>query len=258
MKQYIQTYKEYKPLLYEFVKRDIKVKYKNSFLGILWSMLNPLLTMLVLTFIFSNIFKNSIPNFPVYCLSGRLIYDFFAQATNQSMQSITSKSSLIKKIYIPKYIYTLSKVMSTFIIFLISLIPLFLVMILTGVKIKMINILIIYPLFTLFFISLGCGLILATINVFFRDMEHIYSVILMLIMYMSAIFYSVDIVDSFFALIMKINPIYPVIYVFRDCILYGQITSIKNVILCAIYAIVYMIIGIVVFRKNQDKFILHV
>ena len=246
----IQTYNEYKPLLYEFVKRDIKVKYKNSYLGILWSMLNPLLTMLVLTFIFSNIFRNSIPNFPVYCLAGRLIYDFFSQSTRQCMTSITSKSSLIKKIYIPKYIYPLSRIMSTFIIFV--------VMIITGVKFKFINLFMVYPLITLFFISLGIGMILATINVFFRDMEHIYSVILMLIMYMSAIFYSVDIVNPLFALVMKINPIYPVIYVFRECILYGNITSIKNIILCAIYAIVYMIIGIIVFRKNQDKFILHI
>ena len=258
MNTHIKTYNEYKPLLYEFIKRDIKLKYRNSFLGIFWSMLNPLLTMLVLTFIFSNVFKSSIPNFPVYCLAGRLIYDFFSQSTNQSMKSITSKSSLIKKIYIPKYIYTLSKVMSTFIIFSISLIPLFVVMFITGVRFKPINLLMIYPLINLFFISLGIGLILATINVFFRDMEHIYSVILMLIMYMSAIFYDANIVHPLFNFVMKFNPIYPVIYVFRDCVLYGQITSVNNIILCGIYAIVYMVIGIVVFKKNEDKFILHV
>lgn len=254
----IQTYNEYKPLLYEFVKRDIKVKYKNSYLGILWSMLNPLLTMLVLTFIFSNIFRNSIPNFPVYCLAGRLIYDFFSQATNQCMISITSKSSLIKKIYIPQYIYPLSRIISTFVIFLISLVPLFVVMIITGVKLRFINLFMVYPLITLFFISLGIGMILATINVFFRDMQHIYSVILMLIMYMSAIFYSVDIVSPIFELIMQLNPIFPVISVFRDCILYGSITSNTSVVLCLVYSIFYMIIGFIVFNKNKDKFILHI
>ncbi len=97
----VKTLCNYRALLWEFVKKDIKLKYRNSFLGIIWSMLNPLLIMVVLTFIFSNLFKNKIPNFPVYCLSGRLIYDFFAQATNQSMNSITGKSSLIKKIYVP-------------------------------------------------------------------------------------------------------------------------------------------------------------
>jgi ABC-2 type transport system permease protein/lipopolysaccharide transport system permease protein len=258
MKKSIQTYKEYRALLYEFVKRDIKVKYKNSFLGILWSMLNPLLTMIVLTFIFSNIFRNSIPNFPVYCLAGRLIYDFFAQSTNQCMKSITSKSSLIKKIYVPHYIYPLSKVMSTFIIFLISLIPLLIVMVLTGVKLRFINLFMIYPLVSLFFISLGIGLILATVNVFFRDMQHIYSVILMLIMYMSAIFYSANIVNPTFAVVMKLNPIFPVICLFRDCILYGSISSYTNIVLSFIYSIVYMILGFVIFTKNKDKFILYV
>lgn len=258
MNNYLKTYNQYKPLLYEFVKRDIKVKYKDSALGIVWSMLNPLLTMIVLTFIFSNIFKNSIPNFPVYCLSGRLIYDFFSQSTNQAMKSITSKSSLIKKIYIPKYIYTLSKLISTFVIFLVSLIPLFFVMLITKVEFKFINLFIVYPLLMLFFISFGFGLILATVNVFFRDLEHIYSVVLMLIMYMSAIFYSVDIVNPIFAVVMKFNPIYPVICVFRDCILYGQITSYTNIVLSFVYAVFYMIFGLIVFKKNQDKFILYV
>lgn len=258
MMDYVNKFKQYSPLLFEFVKRDIKVKYKNSYLGIFWSMLNPLLTMIVLTFIFSNIFRNSIPNFPVYCLSGRLIYDVFSQSTNQSMRSITSKSSLIKKVYIPKYIYTLSKVISVFITFLISLIPLFLVMYFTGIGFNISNLMIIYPLTMLFFISLGWSLILATINVFFRDLEHIYSVILMLIMYASAIFYDANIVHPLFSTVMKLNPIYPVICLFRDCILYGNINNVSYIYTSFIYAVLYMIIGIFVFKKNQDKFILYV
>ena len=226
--------------------------------GILWSMLNPLLTMLVLTFVFSNMFESTIPNFPVYCLSGKLMYDFFSQATEQCMTSITSKSNLIKKIYLPKYIYILSTIISTFITFLVSLIPLGIIMIITGVNLNLTNIFALYPLITLFFISLGIGMILATINVFFRDVQHIYSVVLMLIMYMSAIFYSSDILDPNFEFIMQLNPIYPVINVFRDCILYGNITINTNIFLCAVFAVVYMIVGLVVFNKHQDKFILYV
>ena len=254
----IKTFHEYKSLLWEFVKRDIKLKYRNSALGILWSMLNPLLIMIVLTFIFSNIFKNSIPNFPVYCLSGRLLYDFFSQATNQSMVSITGKSSLIKKIYVPRYLYPLSRVISSFIIFLISLIPLVVIMIVTGVKLGRMNLLIIYPLGTLFFIGLGIGLILSAINVFFRDLQHLYSVVLLILMYMSAIFYSPDIINPQYMFVLRLNPVFPVISVFRDCILYGQITSRGNWILCGIYAVVTMIVGIVVFYKKQNEFILHI
>ncbi|WP_396127681.1 ABC transporter permease [Clostridium botulinum] len=254
----MRTFKSYNGLLWEFVKRDIKLKYRNSILGILWSMLNPLLVMVVLTFIFSNLFKNKIPNFPVYCLSGRLIYDFFSQSTNQCMNSITGKSSLIKKIYVPKYLYPLSRVISTFIIFLISLIPLIIIMILTKVKISIMFMFILYPLICLLLLSLGWGLILATVNVFFRDMQHLYSVVLLIIMYASAIFYSADIINSKYVKILNLNPIYPIINVFRDCILYGRITNMESWILSSVYAIIAVIIGLIVFYKKQDRFILYI
>ncbi|NFO04763.1 ABC transporter permease [Clostridium botulinum] len=254
----IETFKNYKDLLWEFVKKDIKLKYRNSVLGIIWSMLNPLLIMVVLTFIFSNLFKNKIPNFPVYCLSGRLIYDFFSQSTNQSMNSITGKSSLIKKIYVPKYLYPLSRVISSFIIFLISLIPLLIIMIVMKVKFTKMTLLIFYPLGCLLFISLGIGLILATINVFFRDMQHLYSVVLLIIMYGSAIFYSVDIINPKYISILYLNPIFPIIQVFRDCILNGKITTIEAWILSALYGILATTIGLIVFYKKQDKFILYI
>ncbi|HBJ1651886.1 TPA: ABC transporter permease [Clostridium botulinum] len=254
----MRTFKSYNGLLWEFVKRDIKLKYRNSILGILWSMLNPLLVMVVLTFIFSNLFKNKIPNFPVYCLSGRLIYDFFSQSTNQCMNSITGKSSLIKKIYVPKYLYPLSRVISTFIIFLISLIPLIIIMILTKVKISIMFMFLLYPLICLLLLSLGWGLILATVNVFFRDMQHLYSVVLLIIMYASAIFYSADIINPKYVKILNLNPIYPIINVFRDCILYGRITNMESWILSLVYAIIAVIIGLIVFYKKQDRFILYI
>lgn len=254
----LKTFYDYRALLWEFVKKDIKLKYRNSFLGILWSMLNPLLVMIVLTFIFSNLFKNKIPNFPVYCLSGRLIYDFFSQSTNQCMSSIVGKSSLIKKIYVPKYLYPLSRVISTFIIFLISLIPLIIIMVITDVKLTKISLLAFYPLICLFFICLGIGLILSTINVFFRDMQHLYSVVLLIIMYASAIFYSADIINPKYVTILNLNPIFPVIKVFRDCVLYGQITAVKSWVLCPIYAVLACVIGVFIFYKKQDKFILHI
>lgn len=258
MIQKLKTFYNYRALLWEFVKKDIKLKYRNSVLGIIWSMLNPLLIMVVLTFIFSNIFKNSIPNFPVYCLTGRLIYDFFSQATNQSMVSITGKSSLIKKIYVPKYLYPLSRVISSFIIFLISLIPLLIIMIVTGTKLTKMTLLAFIPLISLFVIALGIGLFLATVNVFFRDMQHLYSVVLLVLMYMSAIFYSVDIIDPRYAFILKLNPVFPVIQAFRDCLLNGTITGDGNWILCFIYPILSLGIGLFVFYKKQDKFILNI
>lgn len=248
----------YQELLWEFAKRDIKLKYRNSVLGILWSMVNPLLTMMVLTFIFSNVFRSSIPNFPVYCLAGRLLYDFFSQSTKQCMLSITGKSSLIKKIYVPLYIYPLSRVISSFIIFLISLIPLLVIMMITGVPFRTMNLLIIYPLFNLVAFSLGIGLVLATVNVFFRDMEHLYSVVLLIVMYMSAIFYSIDIINPKYLFIMRLNPVYCIISVFRDCILYGQITSRIEWQILPLYTVLTLILGSMVFYKNKNKFVFNI
>ncbi|EHJ02137.1 ABC-2 type transporter [Clostridium sp. DL-VIII] len=254
----VKTFYNYRALLWEFVKKDIKLKYRNSVLGIFWSMINPLLVMIVLTFIFSDLFKNKIPNFPVYILSGKLLYDFFSLSTNQCLTSITGKSSLIKKIYVPKYLYPLSRVISSFIMFIISFAPLITIMIIMNVPLNKITPLAIYPLISLFFTALGIGLFLATVNVFFRDMEHLYSVVLLMIMYMSAIFYSADIIPKNYIVILRFNPIFPLISVFRDCILYGKITTSDNWILCAIYPVVAMIIGLIAFYKNQDKFIFHI
>lgn len=258
MNTQIKTFYNYRALLWEFVKKDIKIKYRNSILGILWSMLNPLLVMLVLTFIFSNLFKNKIPNFMVYCLSGKLLYDFFSQSTNQSLRSITSKSSLIKKIYVPKYLYPLSRVLSSFIIFLISFIPLIVVMIATKVEVTWMTPLVVFPITSLFFISLGIGLLLATVNVFFRDMEHLYSIVMLVLMYMSAIFYSPDIIQQQYKFVLRFNPLFTVISVFRDCVLYGKITDVYNWILCVVYSVTAMTVGLIVFYKKQDKFILHI
>jgi len=258
IKNQLRTFIDYRFLLLEFIKRDIKVKYKNSFLGIIWSILEPLLNMIVLTFIFSSMFENSIPNFPIYVLSGRLLYGFFSQSVTSCIKSITGKSSLIKKIYVPKYIYPLSSVISNFIIFLLSLTPLFIIMITSGLGPQKMNLLIIYPLGSLFFISFGLGLLLASINVFFRDLEHLFGIVLLIIMYMSAIFYSIDIIDPDYMYVMYLNPIFPPIVAFRDCILYSEISSITSWVLCLVYPILYILVGVFTFYNLQDKFILHI
>lgn len=258
MKQQVKNFIKYRHLLYELVSRDIKVKYKNSFLGILWSMLNPLFMMIVLTIVFSAVFKNKIPNFPVYCLTGRLMYSFFSEATRFCMNSISKGGGLIRKVYIPKYLFPLSKVLSSFVTFLISLVPLFLVMIVTGVSFSKTNILIIFPLIYVLLISLGIGLIISTITVFFRDMEHLYSIILMIVMYMTPIFYPVDIISKKYLPLIKLNPIFECVKMFREVMLYGNMPTINSHLICLTYSIFYLLLGLLIFYKKQDKFIFHI
>ncbi|MBQ2227163.1 MAG: ABC transporter permease, partial [Methanobrevibacter sp.] len=166
------TFSEKKFLLKELVKRDLTSKYKDSVLGILWSFLNPLLIMLVFTAIFSMLFGRQIENYPVYFLSGRVIYDFYSAATKGAMRSIKSNANLLKKIYVPKYMFSISTICYEFINFLISFVILFGVMLITGAQFHLTSILAIVPIFLLVLLIFGIGLILAVCNTYFTDIGH--------------------------------------------------------------------------------------
>ncbi len=258
IKDYLKTFYQYKYLLSLMVRRDIKNKYKGSVLGILWSLVNPLLQMIVLTIIFATLFKNRIENFALYMISGRILFEFFSTTTNMSMNSLTGASSLIKKIYFPKYLVPLSRVISNFIIFLISLIDLVLVMLITKANITWT--VVFAPLYlVLFFIfTLGISLLLSTVAVFFRDIEHLYGILTMILMYFSALFYPVEILPTEYMGFVLMNPIYQFISGFRDCVYYGNDISSSNLIVCLVWALGSLMVGLVLFKKNQDKFILHI
>ena len=196
MKKYLDNLRQYQFLLSELVKKGIKLKYRRSYLGILWSMLEPLLSMVVLTIVFGTLYGNTDKTFPVYILSGRLLYSFYSSATKAALKSIRSNAAMIKKVYVPKYMYPLSGILSNFVIFLISLVVLVGVMLFfmaTGSYKAPMNanmFLTVIPLLNLLILSIGVGLILATLCVFFRDIEYLWSVMLMLIMYRSSAFCS--------------------------------------------------------------------
>lgn len=255
MRTHIENLIKYKDLFYELVKKDIKLKYRNSYLGILWSMLNPLLMMIVLTIIFSAIFKNNIEYFPVYVLTGRLIYMFFSESTNFALDSIINNANLIRKVYVPKYFFPLSRVCSSFIVNIVSIIPIFIVMLVLGMKITWHLPLMVIPVVLLFIFTMGAGLILSTINVFFRDIKHLYSVILTLIMYSMAIFYPIEIIPESYRFIFELNPLYVYLSIFRDVIMNQVLPDAMDLGLSFIYAIISFSVGLYIFYKKQDKFI---
>ncbi|WP_213530314.1 ABC transporter permease [Paenibacillus sp. J45TS6] len=257
MNRYYTNFNKYKDLLIELIKKDIQLKYKNSYLGVLWSFINPLLMMVILTIVFSELFKNNIANFPVYVLTGRMIYSFFSESTNFAMNSIVNNNQLIRKVYVPKYFFPLSKVCSSFITSLISLIPVFLVMLFTGMEFSVYNLFLFVPLFLLLIICMGIGLLLSTIFVFFRDMGHLYSVILLILMYMTPIFYPEEIIPKRFQWLIEINPMYPVLQMLRDLLINNQMFSLYEFLISIFYALVYFSLGLLVFYKKQDRFIYH-
>lgn len=252
------NFKKYRFLLAELVKKDIKLKYRRSYLGILWTLLEPLLTTAVLTFVFGNLLGKGGRTYPVYILTGRLLYTFFSNSTKAAMKSIRKNSGMIKKVYVPKYIYPLSTVLSNYVIFLISMIILFFATIVFDIEPTWHLFQSVIPLSLLLVLSLGVGLILSTMAVFFRDLEYLWTVLLMLIMYTCAIFYHVsDLKLGNRIWLFKLNPLYLVIVNFRNS-MFGNPLDMEALVLSAIYSFAALIFGVVLFYKEQDKFIMNI
>lgn len=259
MKEKISTFWRYRFLLSNLINRDIKVKYRRSKLGILWSVLNPLMMMCVMTLVFSHIFRFGIDNYAVYILSGQLIFNYFTESTTMAMESVIGYSPLIKKVYVPKYIFPLEKSCFAFVNMVFSLIALVVVMFLTGVSFYPTFILSVYPLVTLFFFSLGVGLFLSSSAIFFRDIIHLWSVFTTALMYASAIIYPVSMLEgSLMGYLIYLNPIFWYIDAFRQVTIYGNMLSIAHIVVCAACAVISVLVGSVVFKKGQDKFILYI
>lgn len=250
---------QYRGLLRQLVMRDLKIKYRRSFLGYLWSVLNPLMIMLVMTVVFSTMFRRNIENFPVYLLSGQVMFNFMTNSTNQGMRSILGSAALLKKTYVPKYIFTLAKVTSCLVDFLLSLGALALVMLFTGVRPTPYLLLAPLVLMQLYVFCVGVGLFLAQATVFFRDIQYIYSVITMAWMYLTPIFYPVDMLpERLQGLIKLCNPMYCYISQFRGVVLYGWMPAWHLWAYGSLAALLSLTIGIVSFLRSQDRFILFI
>ncbi len=248
---------QYKNLFVELVRKGIKLKYRRSYLGVLWSMIEPLLTMIVLTIVFGTLLGHHEKTFPVYILSGRLIYSLFSQSTTTALRSIRQNEGLIKKVYVPKMLYPMSGVVFNYILFVISLVVLAAVSLVLGVYPTVRVLLVVVPLGILFVMSIGIGLILSTMGTFFRDLEYLWNVALMLVMYASAIFYYPDaILNSNSSWILKFNPLFCIISNFRSC-LFGNNMDGWMIGYSAIFAALSVVVGYVIFDKNKNKFILH-
>ncbi len=248
----------YRFLLGELVKKGIKLKYRRSYLGIIWSLIEPLLEMVVLAIVFGTLFGNDDKTFPVYILTGRLLYSFYSQGTKASLSSIRRNASMIKKVYVPKYLYPLSSVLFNYVIFLISLVVLVAVALVLGVYPTIYLAGVIVPLLLVLILTFGCGMILATLGVFFRDLEYLWNVALMLVMYTCAIFYYPErLLKSGFGWILKINPLYCIISLFRDAV-FGQPLEMTTLVYATVFSIGSVIIGLLMFHRQQDKFILHI
>lgn len=250
-------YCRYRFLLKQLVSRDFKTKYKRSVLGMAWSFLNPLLTMAVQYVVFSTLFQSDTPNYPVYLLSGIVFFNFFSEAVSMGMTSITGNASLIKKVYMPKYIYPFSKLFSSLINFGMALIPLLLVMLATGTALRPALLLLIFDILCLLGFVLGMILLLSTAMTFFQDTQFLWGVVSMMWMYLTPIFYTENIIPRNLLTLYHMNPMYQYITFARICIIDGISPEPMAYLWCLLSSIVVLTLGIWVFKRQQDKFVLY-
>ena len=258
MSRYIQNFLKFRPLLSELVSRDIKIKYRRSVLGVLWTLLNPLLMMIILSVVFSNLFKFDVENFPLYLLSGQIVFNFYSESTSSAMSAITGNAALIKKVYVPKYLFVISRVFSSFINLMASFTALLLVMMAMRSELHWTVMLSPIPLMLLVLFSLGVGMILSAVTVKFRDIMHLYSVFLTALTYLTPVIYPMSILPAWLIPIVKLNPITNILQMFRNVMIYNSLPSIASMIIAIVECSIMLVFGLYVFYKNQDDFLLYI
>ena len=250
---------QFRHLLKQLVVKDIKLKYRRSFLGYLWSVLNPLLVMIVMLLVFSHMFRSNIKHFPAYLIIGQTLFNFMSEATNQAIFSITGNASLLQKVYVPKYIFTLSKVTSSLVNLLFAMGAMFLVFLITGIRFSLTMLLIPVVLVQLYVFSLGLGLFLAQAAVFFRDVQYIYSVLLTAWTYLTPLFYPMEMLsDRMQEGIRMFNPMYYFVTQFRDAVMYQQLPEWESLTYGFVLAFAVLGLGTWSFLHAQDRFILYI
>ena len=255
----LRTLVKYRELFFQLVSRDIKLKYRRSILGYFWSMLNPLLTMLVMVIVFSSLFSPTIEYYPIYLLIGNILFTFMTGAVSRALPSVLGNAGLLKKIYVPKYIFTLAVVTSEFVTFLFSFGALIILIFATRTPISGRFVFVLIPIMEQYAFCIGLGLFMAQATVFFRDMVYIWSIFSTAWLYLSAIFYPVTILPEWLRfLVTRYNPMYFFIAMFRNFTIGGpNMGSLDLALRGAVAAGLMLLVGLVSFSYSKNKFILY-
>ena len=258
MREFLSKMKKNQFLFEELVKRDFKQKYKRTVLGMGWSILSPLLTLLVMSLVFTQFFGRNMPHYTTYLFAGNLMFSYYREATTGGMNALMSNAHIFTKINVPKYMFLLTKNVSAIINFGLTLLVFFLFAAIDGVTFSPKFIAILYPILCLMVFNIGVGLILSALFVFFRDISYLYDVFTMLLMYMSAIFYTVDSYAPAIQRLFLVNPVYCAIKYVRLVVLEGAIPSAAFHLLLAAYAALALLLGGLVYKKKNHEFLYYV
>ncbi len=246
----------YRDLVLALVARELKVRYRRSAIGFLWTMLQPLLMMLVLQVVFSSVFRMELDfgNYPVYALAGLLFWNFFSQSILASMNSLRGNAPLLRKLPIPKEVFPLATVISGVINLCLALVPLFLILIITGHKLTTALFFLPVSILLAGLFTLGAGLLLSPLSVFFSDVVEMIGVALSILMYMTPVIYPMKILEgSKYLPLVRFNPVRSIMEVFRDPIYQGEIPPMTHLAVCGGIAVGVFVIGAFVFRRSSDR-----
>ena len=254
----LQRFKRYQFLFEELVKRDFKKKYKRTVLGMAWSLLSPLLMLLVMKLVFTHFFGKAIPHYPIYLFCGNLIFSYFSEATKEGMNSLMGNAKIFTKANVPKYLFLFSKNVQTFLNFLITLVIFFVFCAFDHIVFTWKFLLLLYPICLLLLFNIGVGLILSALFVFFRDIQYLWSVFTRLLMYMSAIFYSIETYPAHVRNLFLLNPVYLFIRYFRKIVIEATIPTAWFHLLMLADAAIVLGLGCLMYKKYNTRFLYYV
>lgn len=254
----IQKIKKYQFLFEELVKRDFKKKYKRTVLGMAWSILSPLLTLLVMRLVFTQFFGRNTPHYTTYLFCGTLVFSYFNESTSQGMHSLMGNSGIFTKVNVPKYLFLLSKNVQTLINFGLTLCVFFVFCIIDRITFTWKFIFLLYPIICLVLFNIGVGLVLSALFVFFRDIQYLWSIFTQLLMYMSAIFYTIDKYNPMVQNLFLMNPVYLFIRYFRKIVIEATVPTVWFHLLMMTDVIIILRIGFWMYKKYNTKFLYYV
>lgn len=243
----------HRDLIWHLVKRDLRVRYRRSTLGLLWTMLQPLLMMLILHVVFSHAFRGELYAYPVYALAGILFWNFFSQSIVASMNSLRGNAGILQKLPVPKAVFPIATVISGVVNLGLAMVPLFAILLFTGHPLSWALLFLPVSVLLAGLFTLGAGLLLSPLAVFFSDVVELVTVLLTLLLYLTPIFYPMSIVPEQFRWLVRFNPIRSILEVFRDPIYFGKIPPPQHLAMCAGVALVALLIGALAFRKSSDR-----
>lgn len=258
MWQLFTEIKKNRELIWALAVKELRVRYKRSALGFLWALLNPLLMMIILTMVFSTVMRVPVHDYPIFLISTLLPWTFFSQSLAYSVESIVSNGDLLKKVYVAKSVFPLAAIVSNLINFLLSMVPLVLLLAVFRFPLHWTWFYLLVPFVSLILFTLGCGFFFAMVNVFFRDMSHILQILLQAWFYFCPIIYSLDFVPPRYRVLFRLNPLAYPLNGFRLAIYYGQLPSPASMAMSLGCGIAALVLGYMLFQHSEDSLVFYV